>query len=405
MLDAVILAAGKGTRLEPLTCTRPKSLIPIAGKPIIQHNLDALVGLVDRAIIVIGYKGEMIEQQFGNAYRGLPLSYVIQDVPDGTGGALLRCKPLVTDDFLVLNGDDIYARGDVERLLSHDWHALLVAPVDRPQDYGIVTMDDGKLVSLVEKPEHPQGNLAFTGMFRTSKRIFDHTLRHSPRREYEYTDYLNFLRDSRYHILVETARDGWHPIGYPWHVLQASERLLPHIARTAPAESIPGAGITITDGSIVRLGKGTLIKGPSVIDGHLLAGEGTTIGPFAYIRGWSVIGNGCHIGAHIEIKASIIDDDAKVPHLSYVGDSYIGRNANLGAGTITANYRFDHGPGKMLVGDKLVTAGQKKLGSFLGDDVQTGINVSLLPCTRVWPGVKIGAGQTVGRDVKEDVLG
>ncbi|MBD3305396.1 NTP transferase domain-containing protein, partial [candidate division KSB3 bacterium] len=119
MTQAVIMAAGKSTRTYPLTQTRPKPLLLIANKPILAHQLDQFIGLIDEVIIIVGYKSEMIRQQFGHAYRGLPITYVEQQQQLGTGHAAMQVRPYIRDRFLLMNGDDLYARQDIEGCLGY----------------------------------------------------------------------------------------------------------------------------------------------------------------------------------------------------------------------------------------------------------------------------------------------
>src|SRR5512137_96696 len=110
MLQAVIMSAGKSTRTYPLTLTKPKPLLPIANKPILAHQLDQFVGLIQEAVIIVGYKSDMIQDEFGDSYRGIALQYVEQKDQLGTGHAAMQVRPYIRDRFLLMNGDDLYAR-------------------------------------------------------------------------------------------------------------------------------------------------------------------------------------------------------------------------------------------------------------------------------------------------------
>ena len=120
MMQAVIFAAGNSTRTMPLTSDRPKPLLKVAGKTIIEHNLAELAGLVKSAIIIIGYKGDMIKDVLKTEYHGIKLSYVVQEELNGTGGALLSAKDMLDNRFLVMNGDDLFSKEDIKRCLNHE---------------------------------------------------------------------------------------------------------------------------------------------------------------------------------------------------------------------------------------------------------------------------------------------
>ncbi len=151
-------------------------------------------------------------------------------------------------------------------------------------------------------------------------------------------------------------------------------------------------------GGTVSIGRGTVIRPGVVIDGPAIIGEDCTIGPNAWIRPYSAIGNGCKIGQGSEIKASIVMDGTAVPHLSYVGDSVLGEQVNFGCGTVTANFRHDEGNHRSMVKGVLLDTGRRKLGAIVGDGVHTGINTSIYPGRKLWPGTSTLPGEIVKYD-------
>lgn len=183
---------------------------------------------------------------------------------------------------------------------------------------------------------------------------------------------------------------------YPWQLLAVNAQIL---TAATPVERLgqynPAAHI---DG-LVALGEGSQILPGVVIDGPVVIGRNCKIGPNCYLRGATAIADSVHIGQGCEVKNSIIGEGSAVPHLSYVGDSIIGRNVNLGGGTITSNFRHDGETHRTLVCGKLVDTGLDKLGAIIGDGVRTGI------CTAIYPGRKLGPAVTTlpGAVVKADV--
>ena len=147
------------------------------------------------------------------------------------------------------------------------------------------------------------------------------------------------------------------------------------------------------------LGKGSLVKSGTYIEGPVIIGENCVIGPHAYIRGSTAIGDNCKVGHATELKNTILFGSSNVPHLSYIGDSVIGEHVNVGAGTTTANVRFDHGNVKSLVNGKKAVTTRKKLGAIIGDHVQTGIHATLMPGVKLWNGVHIKPNECVYEDV------
>jgi UDP-N-acetylglucosamine diphosphorylase / glucose-1-phosphate thymidylyltransferase / UDP-N-acetylgalactosamine diphosphorylase / glucosamine-1-phosphate N-acetyltransferase / galactosamine-1-phosphate N-acetyltransferase len=392
MIQAVILAAGKGTRCHPLTLTRSKVLLKVANKTLIEHNLSQLEGLVDEVVVVVGYLGEMVKELVGDTFGNLKIHYVEQKKQDGTGGALLLCRDFLRGRFIVLNGDDLYSRSDIENCLKHPF-CVMVRKVNDPEKWGIFDVKDKIVAGFQEKPTKPKTNLANTGLYVFDTSIFEHTLEKSDRGEFEVTDYVNYLSGNVGVSCVE-VKDYWLPVGYPWHILEANAFL------SGRAESKNDGKIedNVNIKGKLLLGRGSVIKSGSYIEGDVVIGENCVIGPNCYIRGPVAIGDGCKLGNSVEVKDSVIFDNTSIPHLNYVGDSVLGSGVNFGAGTITANLRFDHGDVKMTINDGRVSSGRAKLGVTIGDNVQMGINVSLMPGIRIWPNSKIKPGECVSKD-------
>jgi bifunctional UDP-N-acetylglucosamine pyrophosphorylase/glucosamine-1-phosphate N-acetyltransferase len=170
-MKAVILAAGKSTRMFPLTLDKPKPLLLLANRPLLAWNLDQLAGLVDEVIVVVGYKKEMIREVFGDSYQGIPLRYVVQEEQEGTGHALLAAQDYVGEEFLVMNGDDIYSGEDIEAIIGKK-NCLLAKEVPDASKYGALLVRDGKVERIIEKPDHYVSNLINVGLYKFTRDIF-----------------------------------------------------------------------------------------------------------------------------------------------------------------------------------------------------------------------------------------
>jgi bifunctional UDP-N-acetylglucosamine pyrophosphorylase/glucosamine-1-phosphate N-acetyltransferase len=211
-MDAIILAAGLGTRLRPHTLQTPKPLLPISGRPILDWALGALPPAVDRVLVVVNYLAEQIEAYLRTQKHVAAWEAVRQEVPRGTGDAFRCCRDrLRSDRFLVLNGDDLYGAADLADLAGRP-AGLLVHPVDEPRRFGIAFLKpDGSLEKLVEKPDLRGEQLANTGAYLFPRDVFDTELTVSARGEYEITDYVSALAGRR-RVDVVRARF-WLPIG------------------------------------------------------------------------------------------------------------------------------------------------------------------------------------------------
>jgi UDP-N-acetylglucosamine diphosphorylase/glucosamine-1-phosphate N-acetyltransferase len=398
-MKAVVLAAGEGVRLQPITATRPKHLIRVGGKPILEHCLEALKASgITETIIVTHYMSDAIRQYFGDGEKlGLKVEYVEQAAVLGTGNAVSVVEPYVDGAFVLVYGDLLFAP-DVIQNVVHSYEkeepaaVMAVVPVEKPENYGIVELENEKNVKrIIEKPVLGQApsNLANAGLYVFSMEIFDkiRQTQSSVRGEWELTDAISLLiKDKKPVLAAKISKDDWIDIGRPWDLLEANSWALKRMEHNVYGTVENGAHLVgpVTVAETARIRSGAYIEGPTFID------EGSDIGPNCFIRPCTSIGKNVRIGNACEVKNSIIMDWTHIGHLAYVGDSILCERCNLGAGTILANYRFDSGAVKMVVKDKVVDSGRRKLGAILGDDVKTGVNSVLMP------GVKVGAGSWVG---------
>lgn len=394
-LTAVVLAAGKSTRTYPLTLTRPKPLLPVANKPIIEYSIDSLKGLVGKIIVVVGYKKEMLINHLTQKYKDMNFEFVEQAEQKGTGHALLQVENKIKGRFIMLQSDDIFHAKDIAGMLRKP-NGIMVSESADPSSFGVITESKGLLKNIDEKPEHPKSNLVNTGMYVFSKRIFEllKDIKPSSSGELYLTDAVaNLARETK--VYVCRARQ-WLPTSYPWDLLDANASLLASLKKTAIKGKVE-KGATIN--GIVQVGKGTLIKAGAYIEGPVMIGENCIIGPNCFIRSSSTLGNECKVGNAVEIKNSILFDKVCSGHLSYIGDSIIGEKTNIAAGNITANLRHDNRSVLSQVKGGLKDSQRRKLGAIIGDDVHTGINTSFYPGRKIWPSRWTRPGEIVDKDI------
>lgn len=407
-MKAVVLAAGEGARLRPLTETRPKHMIKIAGKPILEYCLEAIraCGIRD-VVIVVNYMADKILNYFGSGEKiGLNIEYAWQKSIVGTGNAVTAAEPYVDGNFLLVYGDLLFTTKALEKVLNiHKDKAptatMAVVRVENPEEFGIVeTTAEGVVKRIIEKPKKGEApsNMANAGIYIFSEEIFEKTreIKASSRGEWEITDAIVLMASEGAHILTaEIPISEWFDVGRPWDLLEANCWALSRMEHKALGTIEDGAHLIgpVSVARSARIRSGAYIEGPAFID------EESDIGPNCYIRPYTSIGKKTRIGNACEIKNSIIMDGTHIGHLSYVGDSIIGENCNLGAGTITANYRLDAKNVKMMVKDKLLDTGRRKLGAILGDNVKTGINALFMPGVKVGSNCWIGPNVIVSRDV------
>jgi UDP-N-acetylglucosamine diphosphorylase / glucose-1-phosphate thymidylyltransferase / UDP-N-acetylgalactosamine diphosphorylase / glucosamine-1-phosphate N-acetyltransferase / galactosamine-1-phosphate N-acetyltransferase len=222
-MQCVILAAGKGTRLKPLTDNCPKPLVKVAGKPLLEHIIEALPTAIDEVIIVVGYLGSMIKDYFGDEFQGKKIRYIEQTTQDGTGRALWLCKDMLKGRFLFMFADDIHGKTDIARVASYT-RGLLTMTSDNPERFGVIVRNpDGTLAEIIEKPSHPPSNLVSTGVMVLDDHIFEFEPITPIGGEYYLTEALEkYARVYPVAIVEETL---WLPIGYPEDIERAEKVL------------------------------------------------------------------------------------------------------------------------------------------------------------------------------------
>jgi bifunctional UDP-N-acetylglucosamine pyrophosphorylase/glucosamine-1-phosphate N-acetyltransferase len=327
----------------------------------------------------------------------LKIEYVNQPSVLGTGNAAAVAEPHLKGNFLLLYGDLLYSPESLKRVIDgynekKVTAAMAVVPIEKPESYGIVAADkNGQVKKIVEKParENAPSNLANAGIYAFTPNVFEalRLVQPSIRGEFELTDAISiFAKDKKSILAVEIPKTEWLDIGHPWDLLEANAWVLNRMEHKVRGKIEDGAHLTgpVTVAETARIRSGAYIEGPSLID------EASDIGPNCFIRPCTSIGKNVRVGNAVEIKNSIIMDGTHVGHLSYIGDSILCERCNLGAGTITANYRLDAGNVKMEIKGKRVDSGRRKLGAVLGDEVKTGISALLMP------GVKVGTKTWVG---------
>lgn len=396
-IPVIILAAGKGTRLQPLTNTVPKPLLKVVGKSIIQHNLDAMSPYVSHAVIVVGHLKDAYRDVLGTEYSGIPITYVEQEEQKGTGHAAYVAKEaLNSETCFIMYSDDYYCSQMFEKLVPYE-NAMIGKIKEDWQQYGVLSTDEeGNLTHIVEKPTEYISNLVNIGVFKLHTQVLSYyeKIKPSVRGEMELTDMVTeFTKDTK--VKVVESDDVWIPIGYPWHLLDLAEYLLTDIHEDV--KGIIEDGVTIE--GTVQMGKNSIIKAGTYIEGNVFIGENTVIGPNAYIRKYASIGDNCLIGASVEVKGSIIGDGTKAAHLAYIPDSILGNNVNYAAGTITADLKHDGSNVKSSVNGVLIDTGKRKFGTVIGDNARTGIHTSIYPGRKIWDNKTTLPGQVVTEDI------
>jgi bifunctional UDP-N-acetylglucosamine pyrophosphorylase/glucosamine-1-phosphate N-acetyltransferase len=379
-------------------------MLPVGDRPLVAHTVDAAVDAgASTLVVVVGYEADDVRSYFGDTYRGVPVTFVVQEEQRGTADAVHVASGALDDGpFVVLNGDALYDTPSLRRLYEAG-PAVGSYRVDDPTSYGVLITDeegggedDGegvRVTGVVEKPAEPPSNRINTGAYHfpgEAQAWLD--VGESERGELELTDVLEETCGA-FDVRAVTF-ERWLDVGRPWELLEATEWKLGELERrvegTVHEDAVLEGPVVVEDGATVR--SGVVVEGPALVR------EGATVGPNAYVRGATVVGEGAKVGHAVEVKNSVLMEGATVGHLSYVGDSVLGRDVNFGAGTKVANLRHDGAAVKLTVKGDRVSTGRRKMGVIVGDGAKTGINVSLNAGVVLSEGARVGPGEVVTRD-------
>jgi UDP-N-acetylglucosamine diphosphorylase / glucose-1-phosphate thymidylyltransferase / UDP-N-acetylgalactosamine diphosphorylase / glucosamine-1-phosphate N-acetyltransferase / galactosamine-1-phosphate N-acetyltransferase len=222
-MRCVILAAGRGVRMGELTDTRPKPMLTLKGKPILDYKISNLPDAIDEIVLIVGYNREIVEHYFGDSYAGKKIIYIVQRELNGSGGALHVAKSLLQNRFLVIMGDDLYAKQDLENLLQFEC-AFLGARVTEPVRTGFLQISaDGKLEAVREHYDAKPGDIMNAGAYMLTKDFFEYPLVRLPNGEYGLPQTIATMAD-KHHIIVQYATH-WLPISKPEDLVKAEKML------------------------------------------------------------------------------------------------------------------------------------------------------------------------------------
>ncbi|MCJ7619689.1 MAG: sugar phosphate nucleotidyltransferase [Anaerolineae bacterium] len=409
-IQAVLLSGGAGERAFPLCTDRPKPMFELLGKPLLQYVMENLreAGIED-LIIVTGPESRAIQQYFGDGRAfGAKIRYTTQEKPLGMANALKTAEPLLEDRFFMLNGNDIFESrllGEVmEKADRSGGDMVLVGrEMEEPWKFGVFGFTDGKVTAVVEKPprgEEPS-NIVVVGVYFFSRLIFEHIDR---------TPLSNYQLETAFQGLIDEGNVEFVPYNgifesfkYPWDLLAINEHLMSRLV-TEPRISDQAriSDRAVIDGNVI-IEEGVRVLENAVIRGPAYVGRNSVIGNNALVWNHSSIGANSVVGFSSEIKRSLIGNNCWI-HMSYVGDSIISDSCSLGAGTITANFRFDERAVPVNVKGEEVSSGTDKLGVIMGPDCKTGCNATLMPGAKVGPHSIVGPGVVLSDDLPPDKL-
>ncbi len=350
-MQAVILAAGEGKRVRPLTRSRPKALIPVANRPIIEYVIDALLknGIRD-IIVVVGYRKEQVIR-FLNQLE-IPVEVVIQPKQLGTAHALQCAESKIKGDFLVLPGDNYIDPHSIARITGKS-NAMLVREHPNPSNFGVVMLQDGYVTEIVEKPEHAQSLMVSTGIYSLKKEIFSHIQGN------DLTEAIAAMIQKGIRVQGIPA-DDWQDAIFAWDLLKMNRRLLHQIP---PAREGVTSRQAVIQG-VVHIGKGTTVGPNTVITGPVVIGNDCTIGPNCCILPDTSIGSRVTLEPFTLLGDSLIMDDTSIGSHSRIVNTIIGERCLLADHTSAST-----STGLMEIEGSAI---RSEFGAILGDTVVSG---------------------------------
>jgi glucose-1-phosphate thymidylyltransferase len=373
-MKAVILAAGEGRRLKPLTDVRPKPMLPVANRPLLDHVVTAVAEAgVTEVVIVVGYKRERIQNYFGDGDDwGVSIEYAVQETQLGTGHAVLQAEPHVDGSFVALNGDRVIEPSLVRSLVDahdEDVATLAVTRSNQPSDYGVVELDGDEVTQIVEKPPEydTPTELINAGVYAFGPEIFDEIRRTDTSGELAITDALDRLA-SDHRLDAVRYRGLWLDVSHFWDLLTVNSQVLD---RT----------------SADRLDRGR-VDDTAVVGNSVSVGADARVRPHATVLRGTALGDNVEIGPSAVVSNSVVLSDARIGAGAVLHDCIVGENAVVGPNTTV-----EGGEAALVIEGTYHE--DVKFGGLVGDNARVGGNVTVAPGSVLGNQSSVGGGSAI----------
>ncbi|MFX1483754.1 MAG: bifunctional sugar-1-phosphate nucleotidylyltransferase/acetyltransferase [Promethearchaeota archaeon] len=413
-MKALVLTAGEGQRLRPLTTNRSKSMLRIAGRPVLQYIIDSLTenGINDLVVVVGHGREELIDHFQMGGEQDIRIRYVIQHKQEGVEHAILTARDELDgeDKFLLVNGDVLVEPEMVTRTIANQKNmksdvAMLVTLVSNPEQFGTVRIgSNGEIEKLVEKggPDRYVSNYAVAGVSVFSTEILP-LLEKNVTMEKTFEQYIN---DGKI-VSAAVWEKEWAEFTWPWDILNANRIVMDRQLLgkgSYIAESADVHPNVVIEGSVF-IDKGSIVRPNTTLRGPIYIGKGVYIGNNSLIRDYSSLCDGVKIGYAVEMRNSMVFERVNVGRMTYLADSIIGADTCIEAGAQLWNWRPGSEPLYLKNEDETVQIPTQKFGVIVGDNVVIGVNASIYPATRIGEDSIISAGCIIEKDIppKSDV--
>ncbi len=396
-MKAVVLAAGEGIRLRPLTLYKPKVMIRVANRPILEYVVRALAQNNIRDILmVVGYRRERIMTYFEDGSKfGVSIKYEIQDKQLGTAHALSLAEGRTGPTFLALPGDNIVHPAVIKELLGLELNdspcGIAVTESQQPSKYGVVLLKGGDVTHIVEKPTSLLSNLISTGILALSDRVFKTVRECAVRGSHDITAVIQSLIESGERVGAVKTSAMWHDVVYPWDLLDLNAQVLSEESGSLAGTIEPGVHIK----GRVQVGEGSVVRSGTYIEGPVKIGRGCDIGPNVCILPSVSIGDNVTVQSGTEIRHSILMSDVSVGPGGLISHSVIGDGSRLGAHFVAAAERA-----QVILDREMHTV--PCLGTILGEDTVVGSSVTVEPGVLIGSSCRVAPLKNLSRPVPDN---
>ncbi len=390
--QAIILAAGEGQRLKPFTKLMPKVMLPVADKPILQYIIEALAhDGIRHIVMVVGYRKEHVQDYFASGREfGVEIDYVTQPQQLGTAHALRQAMDLTDDRFLVVAGDNIIEPDTIAPLVNAQSNTMLIRTQEDISKYGAVSVHDGLVREVIEKPAEKISSLANTGIYAFNREVFDFI-----DDEVSLTSVIQKMITQGYDILAQETGGTWLDAVYPWDILKLNDLILNRISSRRFA-----LGGTIEEGAtikgLVSIGDGTIIRSNSYIVGPVVIGEDCEIGPSVCIFPATSIGSSVVISPFSIVRNSAIGNNVTIGPSSSLQDSLIAPGVVIGS-----HFAARSGEATVMIEGE---HHQVKMGAIIGSYSELGDNVIVEPGSIIGNNCRIKAMKVISENIPDGGL-
>ncbi|GAA0239753.1 bifunctional sugar-1-phosphate nucleotidylyltransferase/acetyltransferase [Haladaptatus pallidirubidus] len=387
-MKAVILAAGEGSRLRPLTNRRPKPMLPVGNKPLLESVVEAVSAAgVTEIVLVVGYQRERIQSYFGNGdHWGVDITYAVQEKQLGTGHALLQAEPFIDSNFITLNGDRYIESRIVEDLIDkhHETEdsCIAVTRVETPNRFGVVELDGQIVTELIEKPK-PQTTSSKqinAGVYAFTPDIFSAVQNTENYGEQELTTTLQTQSAIRPLRAVQ-CNCFWGDVSYPWDLLWLNNYVLDQQQAVHESEIPQSVDIAST----------------AVVHDNVMIEEDVTLQPGATVSRGTSLGENVSVGANAVIEDAVVFSDATIAPGAVVRSCIVGANVTIGANTT-----IEGGNADIVLDDEVHT--DVTFGGLIGDNAHLRGNVTVEPGTILGENVTADSGTVVSGLVADNTI-